>query len=645
MLRRVPSLLWASLAALLVMLAFLLRLRGLDAESLWFDEAISFTFAREPIPELFQSIAQDNHPPLYFLLLHLWLPLAGQSEYALRWLSLAPGVATVALVLPLTLRWCRGLAAPHLPRVAAALACLWLVLSPFHRFHSQEARVYTWAALWVGLALYALLRLEGAGPSRRRWWAVVALAGTLGLYTHYHVGLFLLAAALGWLLLVGPRRVAPGATALAVSLVAFLPWVPVALARVASDRSYWPGSLDPLLPAGRAFATLSGGAALSPEVGAALGWATALLLALGLLLPWRGAHSPRRILFLGAALILPPLLLFVQVLARPKFDPRYLLPLLVPAAVALGLGAAAPLRLAVLPPLIRRLALAPLPALALLSLLPAGPAAEWQRADFRGAVRFIERESRADDAVVLVGGHVEAVWHYYAHRSLATVPLPDRLLPDINQPVERVDLALLNDLYPDHGRVWLLLWQQELADPRGLVLTELVNKRPRLDVGEEFRGIDLLYFALDAGLPLGPAPAPAQRVVASFGGGLTLLGYDPPGRPEPPAAGQRILPVTLYWQAQPPPPEEIWSFVHLVDASGRPRAQVDKRVGGDRFPPSRWPAGEPVSDVSRLSLPPDLAPGAYRLVAGLTHGPNGPRLLLEDGRDQMALGEVDLSRQ
>ena len=644
MLRRPPSLLWVSLAAGLVLLAFCLRLRGLDAESLWFDEAISLTFARESVAELFQTIAQDNHPPLYFLLLHLWLPLVGQSEYALRWLSLAPGVATVALLFPLTLRWGRGLAPPLLPRVAAALACLWLALSPFHRFHSQEVRVYTWAALWVGLSLYALLRLDGDRPSRRRWWVVLALAGTLGLYTHYHVGLFLLAVAVGWLLLVGPRRAVPGAAALAVSLGAFLPWAPVALARLASDRSYWPGSPEPLLLAGRAFATLSGGAALSPEPGAVLTWATVLLLALGLFLLSRDSPSSRRGLFLGVTLLVPPLLLFTQVLARPKFDPRYLLPLLVPAAVALGLGALVPLRLGFLPLLIRRLAVVPLPALALLALLPAGPAPEWQRPDFRAAVSFIEREARADDVVLLVGGHVEAVWHYYARRPLATVPLPDRLLPDINQPLQRADVTPLNSLYPEHSRAWLLLWQQELADPRGLVLTELVNKRPRLDVGEEFRGIDLLYFALDAGPPLGLAPAPAQRVAASFSGGLDLLGYDPPGRLDPPQADRSILAVTLYWQAQSAPPEEIWSFVHLVDGGGRPRAQVDKRVGGDRFPPSRWVTGEPVSDVSRLPLPPDLAPGAYRLVAGLTRGPNGPRLLLGGGEDQATLGQVDLSR-
>lgn len=638
------SLLSAALAALLVLLAFLLRLRGLDAESLWFDEAISFTFARASLPELFQSIAQDNHPPLYFLLLHLWLSLVGQSEYALRWLSLAPGVATVALLFPLTLRWSRGLASP-LPLVAALLACLWLALSPFHRFHSQEARVYTWAALWVGLALYAQLRIGGPGRSRRRWWVVLTLAGMLGLYTHYHVGLFLAGAAIGWPILVGARRMAPGAAALAVSFGAFLPWAPVALARSASDRSYWPGSPEPLPLAGRAFAALSGGAALSPESGAALGWVTALLLALGVLLLWRAPLSSRRALFLAAILVLPALFLFTQVLARPKFDPRYLLPLLVPAAVALGLGAIAPLRLGVLPPLARRLALVPLPGLAALALLPAGPAAEWQRPDFRGAVRFIEREALADDAVVLVGGHAEAVWQYYARRTLAAVPLPDRLLPDINQPLQRADLAPLNDLYPQHGRAWLLLWQQELADPRGLVLMDLVTKRPRLDVGGEFRGIDLLYFALDAGPPLGLPPTPAQRVVASFAGGLELLGYDPPAGQDPPQAGQRILPVTLYWQAQWPAPEEIWSFVHLVDSGGRPRTQVDKRVGGDRFPPSRWPPGEPVSDVSRLPLPPDLAPGVYRLVAGLTRGPNGPRILLGDGKDEATLGTVDISRR
>ena len=40
----------------------------------------------------------DNHPPLYFVLLHLVIRAAGDTEFALRYLSLACGVLVVPLL-------------------------------------------------------------------------------------------------------------------------------------------------------------------------------------------------------------------------------------------------------------------------------------------------------------------------------------------------------------------------------------------------------------------------------------------------------------------------------------------------------------------------------------------------------------------
>ncbi|HEV8637093.1 MAG TPA: glycosyltransferase family 39 protein [Chloroflexota bacterium] len=65
--------------------ALLLRLRRLDARGLWSDEGGSARYASLPIPELLATIsAYDPHPPLYYLLLALWLPLGGPSDFAVR---------------------------------------------------------------------------------------------------------------------------------------------------------------------------------------------------------------------------------------------------------------------------------------------------------------------------------------------------------------------------------------------------------------------------------------------------------------------------------------------------------------------------------------------------------------------------------
>src|SRR5437867_11901296 len=86
----------AMLAAILIA-AGLLRLYKITAFSLWFDESVSVGLSAYPWPQLFAHVAQDSHPPLYFVVLKLWRLLVGDSLFALRSLSLLFEVASVWL--------------------------------------------------------------------------------------------------------------------------------------------------------------------------------------------------------------------------------------------------------------------------------------------------------------------------------------------------------------------------------------------------------------------------------------------------------------------------------------------------------------------------------------------------------------------
>lgn len=80
--------------ALLSLLLFSLALRAwaLDRPSLWYDEAYCWWVASQvPLGEMFRLTAQDVIPPLYYFLLRLWIPLAGATEFALRWPSVLRG--------------------------------------------------------------------------------------------------------------------------------------------------------------------------------------------------------------------------------------------------------------------------------------------------------------------------------------------------------------------------------------------------------------------------------------------------------------------------------------------------------------------------------------------------------------------------
>lgn len=228
----------------LLVLAFALRVYRLDAQSLWYDEAVTAQVVQQGLPELARWTADDIQPPLYYAVVAGWTRLAGVGEGALRFPSAWFGVAMVALAYALG----RRLFGP----LAGLLTALMAAVHPLWVYYSQEARMYTLLTALGMAAGYALLRVEAEDdPTERlRWWSVFVLASVAALYTHYFAT-FLLASfglyfALAWLmgrLRPRGRLLAEGMAAAAVVVAAYLPWLPNALRRFGEDASYWRGTL------------------------------------------------------------------------------------------------------------------------------------------------------------------------------------------------------------------------------------------------------------------------------------------------------------------------------------------------------------------------------------------------------------------
>ncbi len=141
---------------------------------------------------------QDNHPPLYFVLAHLWLGLFPAPDgylnlWAARALPALFGVATIPLSYGL-MRWL------GVSMVIAQGSALWMALSPYAIFISQEARHYTLAVLWVMLSLGCCLKAAQflargqavPGAIAIAWGVVNAVA----LSVHFFTALIFLAQAL-----------------------------------------------------------------------------------------------------------------------------------------------------------------------------------------------------------------------------------------------------------------------------------------------------------------------------------------------------------------------------------------------------------------------------------------------------------------
>src|SRR5690242_9570581 len=85
-------LLVAAAVAALIAVAAVLRLRALSAPY-WIDEGISVGISSHPLSAIPGVLRQDGSPPLYYLLLHVWMALFGSAPQATHALSAVLAIA------------------------------------------------------------------------------------------------------------------------------------------------------------------------------------------------------------------------------------------------------------------------------------------------------------------------------------------------------------------------------------------------------------------------------------------------------------------------------------------------------------------------------------------------------------------------
>ncbi len=137
---------------IILAIGFLLRLISLN-QSLWLDEAINVLASKNYslIDLITQYARADFHPPGYFLLSWFWTKLFGYSEIAIRIPSVIFGVLTIWVTYLIG----KKLVSKKLGIIAALLLCF----NPLHISYSQEARMYSLAALAVSINILLLIKL------------------------------------------------------------------------------------------------------------------------------------------------------------------------------------------------------------------------------------------------------------------------------------------------------------------------------------------------------------------------------------------------------------------------------------------------------------------------------------------------------
>ena len=72
------------IVGIILLCGALLRFYGLGAESLWADEGITVSTVSNAFTAMQEVLAKSIHPPLYYLILHPFVQIFGNSEWVAR---------------------------------------------------------------------------------------------------------------------------------------------------------------------------------------------------------------------------------------------------------------------------------------------------------------------------------------------------------------------------------------------------------------------------------------------------------------------------------------------------------------------------------------------------------------------------------
>ncbi len=636
------------LMLLVVLVAFGLRLWHLGTQSLWVDEGISALISARPVSPLLSTVIfQDLHPPAYYLALHYWTAITGNSEFALRFLSAATGLLTIPAIYQMARLL---LLAGRNPRLGAApvwgggLAAALAALSPFLVFYSQEARNYMMVTALTVLASVALWKAHETGPptrgrgSQTRWWVAYTIFASLTLYVNYF-GAFVLIAHVTYLALVSLRRrrfPVMGAGSLAAVALLYLPWLKpglIQLLRIQTTPDFWAGSISLQTLVERLFLAFSLGPKAQVSTPALV--AFAFIVGIGLVSLVRIKQVPlgRSEVFLLLYLLVPVAAIYLMTARAPKFTERYLI-MAAPAfylLIARGLAFLLLQGRVLLAEGKRRghvfLAIFAIVTVGVLS--PSGyftvqilNSPDFIRDNNRAATAYVEAYSKPGDVIVLMMDAPQAFQYYYKG------DLPWYGI----QPSDDFQTAAtqLNGITQGKERLWLYLWNQDWADPAGFVLDSLEDAAPRALPDKRFPGVEVRTYSL-AGRPQFSADfKPQNPISANFEDKVELLGYD---QPKAPIAADAEGLVTLYWKALQPLKEEYVVSLR-IKGGGYYWGNREVRPTSYFYPTTSWRTGVPIRGRVAISPLTGTPPGKYQLeVAFHSVGLSG------GGRDLAVLGE------
>jgi hypothetical protein len=532
-----------------------LRALLLANKGMWLDETFSVWLANHSVVDMLQWIVKiDQHPPLYYLLLHYWIALNGDTPYYARLLSALFGAGTIPIIYLIGKRISGA--------VMGLAAAVFLALSLFNIYYAQETRMYTFLTFNAAVAIYALVRLltdsrsvrpigsqfleylhawRTSGPAepntqgdfsykdetrnqtgwrawifRHRWlpiqtietdlaWVTFIVFSAATLLSHNTAVFFSLATnifVLGLMLFQRIKQSGPLPAFQAPSIGnwvkaqigIFLLWSPWLFAFIKQASRVYQEFWIPKPSWDAVTQTLR--ALLNPsapgQASQVMTWILCAVLCFGLVY-YRKKLSI--FLFLAALFAIPFLGELIVSIRRPIFLDRTLIWITIPLFLVLAAGIAQ-LRF-------RLLMIVVLGILGTNSLFSTGDYYRFvQKEDWSTAAGYVANFAQKDDLVLFNSNFVEIPFDYYFKTyekqyfiQVEKYGVPEDLFDSgiLEPKMTDSDIPKLISLLSGHNRVWLVYSHDSYTDPRGLIPQTLASKMKLIRKRDFYGGQVQLY--------------------------------------------------------------------------------------------------------------------------------------------------------
>ncbi|MFH1409225.1 MAG: glycosyltransferase family 39 protein [Nanoarchaeota archaeon] len=212
----------------IIILGIVLRIAFLGQESLWMDETYSLVCSSQSGDAFFTCLTTaQSQPPLYFILLSGWISLFGESEEALRSLSVIFSIAALPFIYLLARHWFK--------KKTASLALVFGSITFIQIFYAQEARPYALFMCLTVLTTYVLMKLF----SNNRHWPMYLASMILLVYTHYFAWFVV---AFHMILAFLSKKRMPFIM-ISLAFLSYLPWLPTMARGIWFDSRVMLGAL------------------------------------------------------------------------------------------------------------------------------------------------------------------------------------------------------------------------------------------------------------------------------------------------------------------------------------------------------------------------------------------------------------------